>query len=95
MLTIMILGIHSCWEGMHGLKPAQAHWFFLNTFASCLGFIIYIGLNHVFTPPLHDSLADSGRPSHSFNELKEPPVNQLLIGAYLKKSYPLVPFMLR
>lgn len=52
MLTIMMWGGPSCQEGIHGLKPAQVYWSLRNSFVSCLVFILYVRLSHIFTPPM-------------------------------------------
>lgn len=38
MLTIMMLGLPGCWEGIRGLKQAQTHCSLRNSSASCLAF---------------------------------------------------------
>ena len=52
VLAIMTLGIPSDQKGIHVLKPAQAHCSLQNTFAGCLVFVPYVGLSHLFTPPM-------------------------------------------
>lgn len=49
MSIITRLGMPRCQKGICGLKPAQAHFSLLNAFASCLVFMLYDGLNHIFT----------------------------------------------
>ena len=47
-LTATVLGIPSCQEGMCGLKPAQAVALFKVGFITCPGFILYVGLSHIY-----------------------------------------------
>lgn len=48
----MTLGIASCQEGVHGLKTAQGHFSLQNSVASCLVFMLYVGLSQVFAFPI-------------------------------------------
>lgn len=95
MLTVMMLGVPSAgkeYVGWSQLKPI-AHFEIL--FVSCLVFILCVWLTYIYTPP-HASLANSGRNSHSFNELGEKYLHHQLIhstaiGLYLKERLPSSP----
>lgn len=76
MLTLMIQGVLSRQEVIHGLKPAQALCSLRNYFTffvelekkTCFVFLLCVGLSNIFTP-LHVGLADSGR--YTFEEHRE------------------------
>lgn len=44
MLTVMMLGVHSHQEEIHGLKPAQAHCTLQSPFHGLVGFYTGLGL---------------------------------------------------
>lgn len=43
-------------EGIHDLMPVQACFSLQNSFVRCLGFLLYVGLSHVFPPPITQGL---------------------------------------
>lgn len=48
-MSIIWLGMPHCQKGICGLKPAQVNCSLWNAFASCLIFMLYDELNHIFT----------------------------------------------
>ena len=87
MLTIMMLGIPTCQESICRLKAAQVHCSLENSFISCSGLILYVGLSQVFTLP-HSGLANSGRHSHSSINLGEEHLYHQLIHSTVDCSLP-------
>lgn len=79
MLTVMMLGIPSLREGIHGLKPAQARYSLQNTVASF--YALCWAEPHIHSP--HAILPISGRNLYTTSW-----PTQLLIAVYLKWRTP-------
>lgn len=48
ILTITRLGVPHGQEGEHGLQPTQAHCSLRNSLASCVVYVLSVGLSHIF-----------------------------------------------
>lgn len=89
MLTVMMLGVPSPWEGICGLKPAQGRCSPWNSFVSCLIFIPLCWAEPC-VHSLHAGLANSGRNIYITSWF-----TQLTYPFMYSKGHPLVPFVLR
>ena len=95
MLTVTLLGIASCHEGISGLKPAQACCTFWNYSSSCSVFTRCVGLSHVFAPPMLVWLTQGGIHTLLMNsETFLSPVIHSTVDSCLSKTKGLVDFKL-